>query len=388
MKFVNILTIILVIVSFLNIISFASALGVAPARIDINFEPNKEEVFDLKIINNERKNRTVSIGQNSASRNIANLTENPLVKFEGQYEKNIELKLQLPETLPSGNHEVKILVSEKNQGKETVNAFLTVVSKINIFVPYPGKYLLLDLARTDFTPGKESNFVINVENKGSEMAKASIDLEIVDSVTNRLQKILNSNTEEILPGKEKLFKIPWNPNVKPGIYKARAFTDYDGEYKESTQTFHIGEQKLLVSNVITDKIENRVEVKVEFYNEWNEELENIIVEIELKDENNILDRSPTPILSLTGYQHKSTAGYLDTTNIPHGSYDLNIKVQHSGKTEDHTYTAILTEENLIIQQEFAIKQATELNTTTYLWITILTVLLAIIIFYFSTKRVK
>lgn len=325
------LTILLVIVLVLMPLVQANALGISPSIFKLYFEPELERTFIFKVFSSD-PNETISAGIQG---DLAEYFEISKTSFLGQGQ--FEVHMKLPSTLSSpGNHRVLVVAAPvvDTEQLEGIEGVAVVRAPIDIFVPYPGKYIEAEFDVKDASAGEDTTFEIDIHNLGTDDLMITPKLDIYDLNNNKLEsKILN--TEEFLSKEEKIIEgIIDSSEYAPGKYTAKVVVDF-GEVLELEDEFRMGQLLVNITDYsyefITGEI-NKFDVMVESL--WNLPLEGVHVEVSITENGQILDFFKTESFGLKSFQIHKVTGFLDTTNIEPGRYLANIKVFYKTELEN------------------------------------------------------
>src|SRR3989344_956941 len=88
-------------VLFILLIANASALGITPGRVTINFKPGMETEIPFSVINNEHKSMEVAlmVSMKSEMNSVITLQQNKLVFKSEEERKEVKYKVKLPDNL-------------------------------------------------------------------------------------------------------------------------------------------------------------------------------------------------------------------------------------------------------------------------------------------------
>ncbi|MBU3941845.1 MAG: hypothetical protein KKF74_02940, partial [Nanoarchaeota archaeon] len=201
-------------------------LDIAPSHVDLIFEPSLEKTIQLKVINNEQKDFDAVVYAEGALAEYITINESMIKLTKDQNSKIISYKVKLPQSLEKqGLHEARIVVREIpkiTKGETTITATLAIASKLNVMVPYKGKYAEIKLFVTDFKQDKESNFAVEVINLGTEdILEAKAIIDIYGPLNNKLETV-TSNEASVKSKNKEILIAKWTPKLGPGNYHAVA----------------------------------------------------------------------------------------------------------------------------------------------------------------------
>ena len=170
------------------------SLGVAPAKKMINFDANLEKEIKLKILNNEDKDFKVVVYVRGELAKYVSV-ENSLIDVDAKQEF-IEFKynIKLPNKFEkAGVHEAEIVIMEfvdefaTEKENVAVTAVAAVISKLQVRVPYPGKYAESKVYIESAMIEEDVVFTIPIYNFGKEnIEKARAKIEIFGATYEKL----------------------------------------------------------------------------------------------------------------------------------------------------------------------------------------------------------
>ena len=232
------------LLTFFIIVSIfqVSAVGITfqePRKLD--FYPDLEFTRSLKITNklSQPMNITLSLEGNLVE--YATLSKKWMIVKSGGREPVI-LTVKLPETLERpGLNNIGIVARENPIGPGAVlGAYGMVKVYYNVYAPYPGKYITTSLKVPNIKEREEVIVLIDIKNKGKEDLNSIFStLSIYDINNNKLES-RNTNQLSLKSQESGQLSVKFNQIFPPGEYHVLALTNYDGETKEDSTTFHVG----------------------------------------------------------------------------------------------------------------------------------------------------
>lgn len=130
----NILKIRIFILFIFLFLPFSSALGIAPAKKEIVFQPGFEQSFTGLIVNQEQNEITVLLKENDPY-DILSIQEESITFSEGEYEKMFSYTIQLPESLSEYGELATIQAQVETDSTKGIQTILVLESKIIILAP-------------------------------------------------------------------------------------------------------------------------------------------------------------------------------------------------------------------------------------------------------------
>ena len=335
-KILFILVCLLIVLTLQNV----SAIGITPGRTTIDFEPNLDKEVSFSIINSEHKDMSVLLYAKGELSEYVSLSQEAIDLSSQEDSKLSIYTMTLPEELEPGPHIAEIVALEVPEDAElagtVIGATVAVVTQLYVHVPYPGKYLDLDLNILEPDSGHTTTFFIPVTNRGKlDIKKAKAVIEIYSGT----EKVGEVDTGEIgvLVGERKELVGKWDANVNMGRYKAKAVLTYDGEERVIEKEFNVGEAKLEIE-MITVKDFTLGEIakfNILVNNKWEEEIKDVYVQmIVYGSEKDILADFKSPNYDVPSLSRGEVVSYWDTEGIKKGTYDGKLILKYGDKKNE------------------------------------------------------
>lgn len=306
-----------------------SALGIAPSFREYNFQPGLEGSIEYRVFAPDDMEIEISLSGDLAE--YVQLSRKTM-KGGGTFTANFKL----PESIATpGLNRVRVYIGEKIDPELAagfIGTRLVVISQIDIYVPYPGRYLEIDLKGHDANVGEPVNFDLEISNKGKEDATVVPVIEIYSG-----QGVINAlvfNERTIASQDRIVLTKPLDTSaLNPGTYKAVAKVDY-GTLAQDEVDFRIGSLNIEITNYTNKFYLGRLQ-KFEVFLEsgWNDKIDGAYAEIQILNGSKVLDSFRTTTIELTPWEQKSVEGYFDTSNYSEGFYDANITAVYFGKEQ-------------------------------------------------------
>ncbi|MBU2634246.1 MAG: hypothetical protein KJ674_03290 [Nanoarchaeota archaeon] len=341
MKINKIIIIILIFISIL-IIKDVSAIGITPGRTTINFEPNLEREVKFTIINSEHKDMKVLLSVDGELASYVTLS-NILIDFSSNEEsKDFKYTINLPSNLENpGVNEVNIIATELPPDADEEGAFVgataAVATQLHINVPYPGKYLTIDLQVEEAQPNEPVIFHVPVMNFGEEdilHAQASIDIL---GANNEKIVTIESEDQSINAKEKDEFVMGWDADVNSGAYHAIVIVRYDGKIARIEKNFNVGNLMIDVNSITVNNFNlggiAKFNILVE--SKWNEKIGDVYGQMLIDDEDgkNIADFK-TASVDVDAFAKQEMIAYWDTEGIKEGTYNGKIILHYMGRTTE------------------------------------------------------
>jgi len=331
----------ILVFAFLCTLPAFSALGVSPAKIDVDFTPNLKWDFTINVINNEAKYLDVILYAEGPLSTSVKFKQTSLHMDPDEYSKPVILTLELPGKVDEpGLHEILITVKESQKTVEgepiSIGSSLSVVSMLRVNVPYPGKYAKADLFISEADPGREATFAVEVHNLGGEdIAEARATISISDPDGKVIAKVETDEKPVVSMTKRELI-AKWVP-ASSGRYKATAVVDYDGEETSVTKEFNAGSFLLrLVSITVKNfKLGGIAKFDILTENLGNEIVMQAYSRISLDEADRRIMDVESNRIDLKSEETKVMNAYWDTEGVSRGVYYGLVKLLYSDQSSEN-----------------------------------------------------
>ncbi len=312
---------------FLFTLNIISALGIMPAIKEYNFEPGFETTINYQILTDTDRDLEI-IFQGELAEYMTTSKDTLSSK-----DKGFSVTLKLPENLETpGKNRGYVFVKEKVD--EELGGFIVVAvgvrAVIDVYVPYPGQFLEIELGGRDVNVGEPLDFNLNVFSRGDQPVTMNPKINIYDSKGSKVETLFFS--ERIIGGQESLLlkKTLDTTKYNPGNYKAVAEINYGGLAK-SEVGFKIGDLNVKLLNY-TNKVPigklQRFDLVIE--SGWNNNIDGVSAKISILNDSNKLNEFETSTTFLIPWEKKTLTGYFDTSNFSEGIYDANVTLRYYG----------------------------------------------------------
>ncbi len=335
--------VILYVILSMVLINTALAIGVAPVKTVVDFEPGSQEIT-VRIMNNENKEfKAVVYAEGPLAEYVELPTTLVTVKAE-EASKSLSFNLNLPEKLEKpGTHEVKITILEfpkefaTEQATAVIQAVGSVVTKVVVRVPYPGLYAEADLFVTQAEVGKPIMFTIPIYNFGEQdIQKAKATITVYGATYEEIA-VIETDEKQIKSKEQTKILASWMPDVNAGVYHAAVKVDYDGKRINLEKNFNVGNLFIEILKVeVNDFILGSVaRFDIHLENKWNQLINEVYGEVTVKDKKgSIYTTSKTASVDIPAYEESMIQAYWDTKDVEIGLYDVLVKLHYAGKTSE------------------------------------------------------
>lgn len=380
-----------IIILLLLVLPSVFSLGIAPAKRELEYTQNVQR-YDIKIVNNEKKDMDVVLSVDGTLRDHVKLDEARISFTKEEEQKTVSYTVTLPNTIEPGPNTAKIIAEETvpniRFGESYVAAKLSVVSVLTVQVPYPEKFVAASL---DVLSREEAlDVTAHVVNKGTqEISKLSASFGIFDEET----KVTSATgAAKALPPEavDNLVATFKTKDLKPGIYQAAATIDYDDNSVKIMKQFQLGKITVLIREFTGFFVQNKInEFNIDIESVWNKEIKNAYAHVYIFRNGEEVASFKGTSFDLAPYESKRTTLYFNTDKLELGEYTAIVTLHYDKETtKKEKQVSILTKE------QFDTRVVESGNTmTTYLLIILIIVIVAFIIFLvfamvLLTKAVK
>ena len=305
------------LLSFLFLVLFFGSVlaveGVSPGSYEVDFEGGMERdfVFDF-ILSGEEELRVVG--------DLAGFVELDKGRISG--DERVVATLKLPEEIDSfGINSIRIFAGD-------------VVGIIKIKVPYPDRFVELELSAPNENTGEDVDIVLKVFNFGREHVFVNASASVYrqrDGERGEFVEGFGLGTGWVNVSGNVIFESVLNgSNYSSGDYVVVASVDYGSGVAEEENIFRLGEFKIRMLNYSGEfyggRI-NRFEIGIE--NLWNDRVSEIYAEIRVVDSGEGFDSA---IVSLNEWEKKTLVGYFNAKGIKR-DVDVEISLHYGDKVE-------------------------------------------------------
>ena len=324
--FMKVIKFVLVLFLFLFLFSRVCAIaGVSPASYEVNFQPNMVYRFQFNFLLDEGVRYKVYAEGDFAEH----------VKLDKDYlfgSDSVIAELKMPDDAERpGNNVIAIgAMQARDENSHGVGLVANIRGLIIVNVPYPGKYIEMDLKTHNANAGEDIEFTVDVQNLGRENITANTLIEI--SNTRGKIETIDLGSKFIQTTTSAVFSKKLNTDkYKPGDYNATAIVYYGAEKPaKDSEVFRLGELYVEIINY-TEEFKrdtiNRFNIDVESF--WNDPIENLYANVSILDYD---IRFLTPSIELNPWSKERLEGFFDTSGIESSRFKANITLHYKGKT--------------------------------------------------------
>ena len=328
----------LVILVLLCSIASVAAIGVAPGKTEIAYDPGKEVTISVNLVNDDPD---VNVGLSFPG--YDEYIE--LVEFDGS---RAIIKLRIPEFDTPGEKVARLVFTEKAPPGAQIAALASINHPIIIMVPYETPFFSVQRWSVDGgQPGGSIPFSATIDNQGLKSALVEGTITIKDPNNKEYQATFNSKTQ--FPARDKLeLEGSWAAPVDLplGKYTATGEIIYDGPNSPITleeRNFFVGSRLVTIddlgpSSLKTDSI-NKLSVTVS--SKWSQAID-VAANIELKQNGEIVSQVKSSSQKVSAQRTKKLDAFIDTAEVTEGDYDLTVTLEYDGEPSTKTIPVTVT----------------------------------------------
>ena len=330
----------IIIIAAALLANFVQAVGISPSDSVLIFEPGYEGTFKFGAHNIEGRTINVKFYVDG------DLKEYFTLDREGDVLNDKEVKyfyatVKLPQNLSKpGDYTARVGVLESAEDEfglgTQVGGVTAAESSFYIRVPYPGKYISLDLKVEDVVKGEPILFNLKVTSLGNQdINSVKARIEVFDPDGNLLGSV-NTKDASLPASKTAELKAGWMPKeeLKSGVYKAAAEVNYDGNIEKGSTDFKVGELLLRIEEVNITQIKEVVKFDIFVMSFWNDVINNVYANVKVNDiAGKQIGNFNTAPTNVNPWTDGKISQYWPIDKIPDGEYTAEVTVYYADKTD-------------------------------------------------------
>ena len=398
----NVNKIITILVMILLLMPLAQALGVTPGRTTLHFEPNLEKEVKFTVLNNEHKDVKLAIYARGTLAEFIEISDEKVELKPDEDSEELSYKIELPEEMEEpGLHEAEIVIREVTIGGEegeiTIGAMQAVITQLHVYVPYPGKYIVI--TRVDIVKRKTSNdilFFVPLVNFGDEDVKsAKAEITVMDPYENIIDKVETDEKQVPAKGRAELKASMDLSKLTAGIYEVIVEVTYDGLTTVAKNAFYTDDFLLIPLDIsVRDfTLGDIAKFNILVENIGNKEIIDAfsLMLLDSKDKQ-VANLKSVPI-DFKPSEKKEMVNYWDTKGVKADEYTGKLILKYEDRSDEKVIRALVTKNAIkaviIGVTGYAIREegAPE-GTSPLLYVIVILVIMNIgwFAFYFFSKR--
>jgi len=206
----------------------------------------------------------------------------------------------------------------------------SVHHKLNIFNPYPEKFVQIRVETEDVNENEPVQFRIVATNYGQQhidKANAEISIYGADDYQNYVSTLYTDTMPIASMQSEEFYANLRTVGLAPGFYQAKVAFHYDGLNQYEQDLFKIGTLLARVTNYTGTASAGKINpFSMNVESRWN----NIINEIYATVSLDSLAPVTTPTTTLRAWEQKQFDTFLDLRGIAPGTYEGKITLHYDG----------------------------------------------------------
>jgi hypothetical protein len=322
----------------------AHALGVTPGRSTIDFSPSLAKDITFTITNTDHRSFNAYIYKEGDLADYISF-EKSIVEFsESDNSKSFTFSVRLPERIDTpGDHWGKVVVMElpagwtAPEGETSVVATVAVMHQLRVKVPYPGKFVQLDISVQEAVPGEPVNFFVKMYNLGQEdIASAQASIDILGP-TNEVIATIETSPASIRSMEKGELMAVWQAETNPGMYHASATVRYDGEVGKTEKNFYVGNMLVEVIDIMVKDFNLGGVAKFDILTEskWNQEIKDVYAQMVIIDsaDNKVADFKSAS-MDMQPLEKAHLYAYWDTEGVTEGDYVAKLALHYGGRVTE------------------------------------------------------
>lgn len=326
-----------------------AAMGITPAVKTIDYEQGEVKEVGFYIYNNDQGSFDLRAEAKGDFLEMINLADEVIHVDKSSELTPFKLYLnfsdEISESLKPGSYSAFLIITKIQQdsvsGDTAVTATASVSSRLVLNVPYPHKYIDVNLVMKENEEGVR--FVVPVFNLGSEDVTIKTSFQIFDE----------DKIDEIIPDKINLpkggqGKIGAGWKHTPGRYGVKANIDYGAEPIIIKDSFEIGKPSIKLNQIYADnfRLGDVIKINLSLENIWNKEREVSCETILLSEEGVKLSEHKSSNEVIEKYSHKDIESFIDTKDITEGRYDFRVKIYNNGLVHEENIEILIKDRNI------------------------------------------
>ncbi len=334
---VNIKQIMLILLMLVASLSAAHALGIGPAKIEINYKPNSSDTYAFIVVNDPDAERGIDLyidgDKEAAKYTTLSATGARLAPKEI---RQFYFTTNFTDALTPGQHKLRIGAVESTARPGFVGARIGAEIIVLIEVPIPGKYIIIDdFSATDVKVGQQLPISLRLTNRGNATIKTITSAVELVSISGQkvATAILSYSNLEPASTATLSTEIKTN-NILAGKYNAKAEIDYDRVRTSIERQLRIGELHINILQVNGDDIKKNSigKILIQYESEWNDPIEHVVPRVELLKAGDVVAQTQGQEFLVGSFGNGISTIFLDANGLEAGEYDIKGILDYENKT--------------------------------------------------------
>ncbi len=320
-----------------SVLQAGFALGLTPPLYEFSYHPGDNLSFPFTI-RNDGLPTYINVSVAGPLKPYTQ-TSNDYFFLRGGEAREVRVNILVPELKTPGKQITEVFftqVAPKRYGRPSeISAVVSVIGQILTRVPFKQKYAEISLRAGDVRRGSKAYFSVSFANYGSELVnKASGTIKISDvenstSLSVQLTDLINIGSMAT----DTMYSEFDSGGLRAGDYVATALIDYDGIKLTDSKKFKVVDILLDILGISAPAItEGQIaKITTTVQSKWGESME-VFARISLKDsDGNPVAEATSATVKIAPFETSKIVAFVNTNNLPAGTYKLNAAVSYAGK---------------------------------------------------------
>jgi hypothetical protein len=316
----------------------ALAIGASKYTSRIEFSPNGIEEMRYTVTNENAEQVQVLLSLKGEFSQYASFRPADKFYLSPGESADFYMTITFPETFERpGIYLNRVTITEVKPNTGAMQFRPELGLRLDINVPYEGKYPYGVLAVDDSKPGQDINFKLTITNLGQETINSLFSTVRFYEGTKEISAVVTTTENNIAKDQAvELFGAFKSLNLKPGTYYADAEISYDGETKITEKTTaRVGELKVSILNYTRRTEAGKTKpFFIEVESVWNDPIENTYADVTLKSNLTKLLSFKTTSEVIKPWERKNLSYFIDATGLTPGNYDIEIVLNYANEKND------------------------------------------------------
>jgi hypothetical protein len=339
-----------------------AAFGVSPGKLIVNYTPNEEIDVSFYTYNGDVAPMYVRMRRGTGDLNQYVLCdlEDELHEVPPEMGYYFSCTMTLPDGLEPGPHVARHGIVLVKPGEEsTIKVEQVVLTRVEVTVPYPRKYIEVEWNFPDVLEGQNVPYTISLKSLGTEEI---FDAVIMVDVDNHAGEQVLSTTFDpfgLVTNEEKIVESTLSTSSLPGgIYNLTITANYDGLVDKYDEQLVLGNKMLYISSFpeATLLIGEISKLQFNVKSNWVEDIQgyaDVVLQKDGIDVHNVQTDtqtiSPAKEATLSAFVESDEGGMYDavvTTHVSEGvsytqTFEAVITVEKKGAWLPYTIVAVV-----------------------------------------------
>lgn len=315
------------IVLFLLLPTSVVSLGVNPGSQEIKYSKGIK-TFELDVLNTNSASIIckVSIASNDFGEKVQlDRTEFRLLPSGIG---TIKGTINIDDSLKPGQNCVRYYIEEMpDEEAGMISAKTAIISRVCVFVPYPGKYLEPRFEQQSAVENSFVYFTIALTSKGKDVINSAVlSARVYDSNGNLVDELPLKSLEGLQSLEERSMPFKTTKELQGGEYLLKLLLEYDGKQDSFEYPLRVGTPEVEIKSTSDEiKLKNGIATySMTVKSLWNDVFNNVYGEIKIPAISS--EGFKTSVSDLNPWAEAELKGYIDHPDLIPGTYDATYTV--------------------------------------------------------------